>query len=355
MKKRILAVVFCCAMIMSLLAGCGSGSSGSATGSASASGSAAATNGKTINLNMNTTTSDTSVWQVAAKKFKEEVESGTDGRYTISIYPNEQLASGDMVKGTEMVLNGSIDVDLRSSVNFTAVEPKLFAICMPWIFSGYDDVDQKIFNGGAAGELVKQLIDAKGVQVLALGENGFRQLTNNKHVVQTPADMKGLKLRSASIAAMMDTLKALGADPSPMSFSEVFTALQQGTIDGQENPTDPIRSAKLYEVQKYMTKWDYSYDCLVLSVSSKVWSSLSDADKAVFQKAAEDGCAAEVEEIRKQEQENLDFFKQQGMEITTLTSEQTDAFKALIGSVYDSYRKSVTDDVFKTFGYTFAS
>ncbi|MEA4815347.1 MAG: DctP family TRAP transporter solute-binding subunit [Lachnospiraceae bacterium] len=351
MKKRVLAMVLCFVMLISLtLAGCSSSG-----GDKSESSSSGSTSTKAINLNMNLTTSESSAWMVAAKEFKRIVEEETEGRYTISIYPNEQLASGDMVKGTEMIMSGAIDVDLRSCVNFTAVEPKLFAIVMPWIFpNGYDSVDEIIFNGGKGGEMVKSLIDAKGVKVLGLGENGFRQITNNKREIKTPADLKGLKFRSASIAAMMDTLKLLGADPTPMSFSEVFTALQQGTIDGQENPTDPIMSSKIYEVQKYLTKWDYSYDCLVLSVSGKVWEVLSDADKEIFTKAAEEGCAMQVEEIRKQEQSNLDFFEKEGMKITYLTEEETKTFKDLISPVYDTYRESVTDEVFEAFGYKFA-
>lgn len=343
MKKRWLAGILSVVMAAAMT-GCG--------GSSSSSGGGGGSDAKPVNLKMAYTTSETSVWRVACEEFARLVEEGTEGRYTVSIYANEQLASGDMTKGTEMILDGSVDVDLRSIGNFPNYEPKTNVFMMPWMFTDNDDVDAKLFSGDGL-QATRDLIEPLGLKVLGLGENGFRQVTNNKHAIRTVDDMKFLKMRVPPITMWMDTFKMLGADPTVMSFSEVFTALQQGTIDGQENPTDPIMSSKLYEVQKYMTRWNYAYDFLVLSVSNKLWDSLSDEDKAIFQEAATAACAEQVKQSREADAENFKLFEENGMEIIDLTPEETDAFKEAVQPLYDQYREQVTDEVFEAFGYTF--
>ena len=223
---------------------------------------------------------------------------------------------------------------------------------MPWIFSNNDDVDAKLFNGDG-GQMIKDLIDPLGVKVLGLGENGFRSVTNSKKEIKTPEDMVGLKFRVPAISSWVDTFRLMGADPTVMTFSEVFTALQQGTIDGQENPTDPIVSSKIYEVQSYLTRWNYAYDCLILSCSDKLWNSLSDEDKAIFQDAANKAAAAEVQASREADAANFKLMGENGMTITDLTEDEMNVFKEKVASVYDSYREQVTDEVFAAFGYTF--
>lgn len=342
MKKRFLAGIICAAM---LLSGCGGGGGGD-----TASGEKAA---KPIDLKMNVTTSESSVWMVAANEFKRLVEEGTEGRYTVSIFPNEQLSAGDMPKGVEMLFTGTTDLDIHSVMIMTSFEPKLTVCSMPWLFpNGYDSVDEILFNGEGKDKLM-DLIRAKGAEPLALGENGFRQITNNTRAIQEPKDLERLKIRTPAIAMYIDLYKMLGADPTSMSFSEVFTSLQQGTIDGQENPYDTIRSAKIQEVQKYMTVWNYSYDPIVLSSSSKVWNSLSDADKVIFKDAAEKACAKQVEESRKMDSQIVEEFKAAGMEITELTDEQIAAFKEKAAPIYDMYKDEVSEELFNAFGYTF--
>ena len=305
---------------------------------------------------MNVTTGESSVWQVAANTFKELVEERTEGRYQINIYPNEQLSSGDMTKGVEMLFTGVTDLDIHSVMNMTGFEEKLSVMTMPWLFpNGYDDVDQYLLNGegGRAGEMLKDILSEYDLHCMGIAENGFRQLTTNKEI-NSLEDLKGLKIRIPSNNMYISLFKMLGADPTSMSFGEVFTSLQQGTIDGQENPYDTIRSGKLQEVQKYMTIWNYSYDAIALSASGKVWNSLSDEDKAIFTQAAQEACAKEVEESRKMDSEIIQQFKDEGMEITELTPDQIAAFQEKVAPIYDEYRDVIGDDTFAAFGYTFA-
>ena len=307
---------------------------------------------KTTELRMNITTAETSVWFVVAREFKRIVEEKSEGRFKISLFGNEQLSGGDLVKGIEMIFTGVTDLDIHSSINMTGFEPKLTVITMPWLFpKGYESVDELFFNGPGA-KYFTDLIEKKNVKVLGFGENGFRQLTNSKRAVRSPEDMKQLKIRTPPIAMYVDLFKLFGADPTVMSFSEVFTALQQGTIDGQENPLDTIRAGKIQEVQKYISMWYYSYDPIVLSVSNKVWKSLSDADKALFLEAGQQACKTQIEESRNLDKQNLELFAKQ-MEVIDLTPEEVKAFQVAAEPIYKTYKDKLGEDAFSVFGYTF--
>ncbi len=307
---------------------------------------------KVTELRMNITPAETSVWFVAAREFKRIVEEKTDGRYKISLFGNEQLSGGDLVKGIEMIFTGVTDLDIHSSINMTGFEPKLTVITMPWLFpKGYESVDEVFFNGPGS-EYFTQLIEKKNVKVLGYAENGFRQLTNSVRPVRAPADMKQLKIRTPPIAMYVDLFKLFGADPTVMSFSEVFTALQQGTIDGQENPLDTIKAGKIHEVQKYISIWNYSYDPLVFSCSNKVWKRLSDEDKAIFLEAGKEACKKQIEESRKLDNSNLEMFAKY-MEVVRLTPEESKVFQDAAAPIYKVYKDKIGEEAFAKFGYTF--
>lgn len=193
-----------------------------------------------IDLKLSLTPSESSVWMVAVDYFKEQVEEKTDGRYTISVYPSEQLAGGDLIKGVEMLLTGSTDIALNSVMNTSSFDPRLTVASMPWIFeNGYDSVDEYVFNGEGA-DAIKDIFTELGAVPLAIGDNGFRQITNNVRPITTPEDLDGLKIRTPANSMYIDLFTLFGADPTSMNFSEVYTSLQNGTIDGQENPYDTI-------------------------------------------------------------------------------------------------------------------
>jgi tripartite ATP-independent transporter DctP family solute receptor len=309
--------------------------------------------GKSIDLKMNLTASESSVWMVAAREFKRIIETETEGRYIVSIFPNEQLAAGNMGKGVEMIFNGTNDVDIHGGMVMTGFEPKLAVLSIPWLFpNGYDSVDEYLFNG-KGGEMIFDMIRAKGAEPLGIGENGFRQITNNVRPIKSVADLKNLKMRIPGIAMYIDLYKLMGADPTSMSWGEVFTSLQQGVIDGQENPFDIIRSHKIYEVQKYLTIWNYSYDAIILSLSNKVWTSLSDEDKAIFKKAGKEACAAEVAKSRSIDGDALQQLYDEGMIVTKLSEEQIKEFQNVVAPIYDMYKDEITEEVFKAFGYNF--
>jgi len=288
---------------------------------------------KKISIKMSVTTpSESSPWNVGAKKWAELVKQRTNGRVEITTFPNEQLSSGNQQKGIEQVAAGVTGASLHSTIIYSVIEPKLAVVSMPWIMPNNAAVDKAM--KGAPGEKVKELIRAKGIEPLAFGENGFRHWTNSKRPLATPDDMKGLKIRVPGMKMYIALFKAMGADPTSMSFSEVFTALQQGTVDGQENPISVIYTTKLNEVQKYMTICNYSYDPIVLGVNKKLWDSIDKETQDIMKKAAVEAMELNVKLTREDEAKQLDEMKKKGLQVNVLTPEQIKVFQASVTSVY---------------------
>ena len=304
--------------------------------------------GKKISIKMSVTTpSDSSPWNIAAKKWAELVKERTKGRVEITTFPNEQLSSGNQQKGIEQVAAGVTGASLHSTIIYSVIEPKMAVVSMPWILPNNAAVDKAM--KGAPGEKLKDLVRAKGIEPLAFGENGFRHWTNSKRPLNSPEDMKGLKMRVPGMKMYISLFKAMGADPTSMSFSEVFTSLQQGTIDGQENPISVIYTSKLNEVQKYMTICNYSYDPLVLGVNKKLWDSIDKDTQEIMRKAAVEAMELNVKLTREDEAKQLDEMKKKGLQVNVLTPEQIKAFQATTGPVYKEQETVIGKDLLDLF------
>ena len=342
MKKKVLALSMAAVLAMSALTGCGGGDDKSSGGDGD--------KVKSTDLRMNITTPETGTWMNGAQSFADKIKERTNGKYTISIYPNEQLSNGDQGKGVEMVVNGSTDVDIHSTIIWSALNQKLTVVNMPWLITSYEQADE-LFTG-EAGQAINDIMKDIGVVPLAFGESGFRQLTNSKREVTKPEDLKGLKIRVPGIAMYIDLFKELGADPTAMNWGETFTALQQGAVDGQENPLDVAYTGKMQEVQKYLTNWNYSYDLLVLSVSQKTWDKLTDDEKKIFQDTATEAMELQKKDARKANADYKSKMVEAGMQSVDLTPEQIEVFKAKAAPIYDKYKDTIGEDLYQKFGYT---
>jgi tripartite ATP-independent transporter DctP family solute receptor len=293
--------------------------------------------------------SEKSTWFEGAQKFAELVKERTNGKYVVDLYPSDQLAAGNIIKGLEMLRAGGTDIDMRSTIIYTTVDPKFTVPLMPWLVPSYEDADKAM--GGEGGRMLFDLVEANGIQPLAFGESGFRQVTNNKLPIVSPADMKGLKIRVPTIKMFIGLFTALGADPTAINFGELFAALQQGTADGQENPPDVIASARVQEVQKYMTLWNASYDPIIMSASTRFWAKLSDEEKTVFLDAAKEAMDYQKQLSRAKNAELIEEFKTK-MEVLELTPEQIKAFRDAAKPVYDEYESIIGLELLGAFGYT---
>jgi len=300
-----------------------------------------------LTLKMSTTTADTSSWTIGAKKFAELVNERTNGRIEIKVYPNEQLAGGSQGKGIEMLMSGAIDFTYHSNIIYSIADERFGVISLPWLIPDIETADAKL--SGPGGEAINKLLLEKGIVGLGFGENGFRQITNNVRPIVTPDDMKGLKIRIPGIKMFISLYKALGADPIAMNFGEVFTALQQKTIDGQENPTDVINSSKINEVQKYMTVWNYSYDAIILGMNKKLFDSLDKETQDIIVQAGKEACEFQRNLNRELSAKQTEDFIAKGMQVNELTPEQMKPFKEKVQSVYTEYEPIMGKELIDSF------
>lgn len=292
-------------------------------------------------------TADTTTWQQGAVRFAELVRERTNGQVNIRVYPNAILTGGDQMRQAEMTGRGVIDFVLTSAINITPLIPEFAVFSLPYMYSSYEDVDKTLT--GPPAERMSEIMAQYGLVNLAWGENGFRELTNSVRPIRTPADLRGMKIRIAG-PMYIDVLNALGANPIQMQWVEVFTALQQRVIDGQENPIGAIIvPQRLYEVQKYLTLWHYSYDPLFLAVGKPTWDSFSPEIQEIIRQAAVDAMAYQVAVSRQATEEGIEILRQRGMEIYEPTPQELAAFREATKSAYDKWANQIGRDLVELF------
>jgi tripartite ATP-independent transporter DctP family solute receptor len=274
------------------------------------------------------------------------VGKNTGGRIEVKVFPQSQLANGSQKAELEMLQSGVLDMTWDSPIILALfLDTRFDVFNLPWLYSSMD-VANKVADG-TMGDLAMKWMEEKGIVGLGIGVNGYRELTNSKHPVTTPDDMKGIKFRVAGSKLYLETFRLLGANAVTMNFGEVFTSLQQGVIDGQENPTAIIHSSKLYEVQKYLTLWRYSFDPLVLCIHKKLFESLSPADRQALRAAAREAVSFERALSAEEERVLPEKLKALGMQVNTLTPAQLALFKEKVKPVYSTMEASIGADNIK--------
>ncbi|NMC32761.1 MAG: DctP family TRAP transporter solute-binding subunit [Veillonellaceae bacterium] len=269
-------------------------------------------------------------FHIAALKFKELVEARTKGAVKVEVFPNASL--GDERTLIEGMQIGTIAMGVITNGPVANFLPEIAAFEMPFMFATPEEA-YKVLDG-PVGKKVLDKLDAINLKGLAYAERGFRNLTNSKKVVKTPADMAGLKIRVMENPVYIDTFKTLGTNAVPMAWTEALTALQQGTIDGQENPINVIYSFKLNETQKYLTMTKHSYAPALFLMSKKVFGSFNKETQDILVKAAQEAAVHERKWNAEQMAEQLKALKEKGMQIT---EPDTAAFQAAVKPVYDKY------------------
>ena len=235
-------------------------------------------------------TTETSTWADGGRKFGELMEKATGGKVKVNVYAADQLTNGNQSEGIQALMNGDpVQISMHSNLIYSAFDPRFNVVSLPFIYDSYDDADAKF--DGEAGEKLKEILGEYGLHCMGIAENGFRELTNSKHEVKTVDDMKNLKVRVAGSNLLMECYKRWGADATNMNWSETYTALQQNTVEGEENPLPAIDAASVQEVQPYCSMWDAIYDCLFFCINQDVYDALTPEQQAVVdecgQKAVE--------------------------------------------------------------------
>ena len=286
---------------------------------------------QTINLKLGHAVAPEHPYHLGAMKFAELVAQKTGNKVKIDVYPSTQLGNErDMVEGLQL---GTIDLVVTSTGPLGGFVPKMFVVDLPFLFRDREHA-YKVLDGPIGRELL-QAFAVKGIKGLAFWENGFRQITNNVRPIEKPEDLKGIKIRTMENKVHLAAFRAFGASPTPMAWSEVYTALQQKTIDGQENPVAIIYHQKIYEVQKYLALTGHFYSPTPLLMSLKVFNALpKDVQKIMLDTALE--CATyERNLLRDSEAKQLAEMKAKGTQVTMPNKKP---FQEAAAPVYQEFR-----------------
>ena len=284
-------------------------------------------------LRINIAIAQNSHYGVAVDTLAREVEKRTEGRYKIQTFYSGALgAERESVEGVQL---GTLDLTLTSTGPLPNFVPEVAILDIPFLFRDYAHA-RAVLDGPIGQELLAKF-PPKGMIGLAWAENGFRHMTNSKRQVTQPDDLKGLKMRTMENPIHIEAYRQFGILPTPMAFSEVFTALQQGTVDGQENPLSVITSAKLDQVQKYLSLTGHVYSPAIFLMNKAQWDRLSDADKRAFVEAAKEGVKANRARVDEDERKAVADLRSKGMNVVENLDKAK--FQATLAPVYVDFGK----------------
>ena len=269
--------------------------------------------------------------------FKEEVEKLSGGKIQVDLFPAMQL--GGASENVDMVKSGTLFMCYASAAYFVGYVPELGVTGLPFLFKDRPTVE-KIMTGPIGKDLLKEM-DKAGFVGMAFWDLGSRNITNSKRPIIQPSDLEGLKIRLQPAKVMLNTFKALGANPVPMDIKEVYSALKQGVIDGQENPYANIRDHRLYEVQKYLSVTGHFYDVMTVAANKKTFSEQPKEFQEILWKGIEKGTQYSWAQGGKEDDEAFQDLKSKGMVVNTLTPAQAKLFRDKTESVYKENEGSI--------------
>ena len=289
-------------------------------------------------------TTETSTWAEAGRKFGEMMEKATGGKIHVNVYAADQLTNGNQSEGIQALMNGDpVQISMHSNLIYSAFDPRFNVVSLPFLFNSVEDADAKL--DGAAGEKMKEILESYGVHCMGMAENGFRQLTNSVREVKSADDMKNLKIRVAGSNLLMECYKRWGADATNMNWSETYTALQQNTVEGQENPLPAIDAASVQEVQKYCSLWNANYDCLFFGINQEVYDKLTPKQQEVVDEIGQKAVQYEREINRAGDDEILNRWQtENGMDVTAYEDLDIDSFKKAVEDIPQWYEQELVKE-----------
>jgi len=290
-------------------------------------------------------------WGKGGEIWANKVKEKTGGRINIKLYPGVSLIQGDQTREFSALRQGVIDMAIGSTINWSPQVKQLNLFSLPFLMPDYAAIDA--LTQGEVGKEMFKILDKAGVVPLAWGENGYRELTNSKHPVRAPADLKGLKIRVVGSPLFLDTFTALGANPTQMTWADAQPAFASGAVDGQENPMSIFTAAKLHNVgQKNVTMWGYVADPLVFVVNKDIWNSWTPADREAVRQAAIEAGKEEIAIARKglaePGQPLLKDIAALGVNIVQLSPDEREAFVKATRPVYAKWKGQIGADLVNT-------
>jgi len=274
-------------------------------------------------------------FHLAMEKFAEELEANDPEMFDVQIFANAQLGSEREMQ--EQLTLGTLEMTVTGVLG--VYEPKLALLELPFLFRDRDHV-RAVQQSEEVADLASSL-PPKGLRLIGFVENGFRNITNNVRPVNSPEDVDGMKIRTPENQAQIETFRALGAQPTPMPFSELYGALRQGVVDGQENPLQNIYDGKLYEVQENLALTGHIYNSAYIVVSEAFWQSLGDEERSAIEEAATTAGNWQMEYLADRDAELLATLEEEGMQVTRPDNA---AFLEATAPAYDVFYETYGDD-----------
>jgi tripartite ATP-independent transporter DctP family solute receptor len=286
--------------------------------------------------------SPTDILTTGANYLAREIESKSEGEIKPRVYHSGVLSGGKGIAEIEMCQQGTIEIHITSTAYLSNLVKKASIVSLPFLFRDIDQVIGLAMSDGRSLEQINNELHTKNLHIIAWWPRGFRQLTNSKRPVREFEDFQGLKLRVMNNPLYVDNMTAMGANPVPMAWGEVYNGLQLKTIDGQENAEDVIYSSRLYEAQDYMTIWDYSTDIEVVLVNLDWWNGLSENHREIIMEVAGTSVQYQVDLLLKNTYDLRQKIEDEGMEIYYMDMEEKLPFMEAVRPVWEKYEKVFT-------------
>ena len=303
---------------------------------------------KPVIVKLGFVTEDSSTWAEGARKFKELVGKQT-GDFDIQIYPSAQLAAGSTVKQMEMIRSGAVQMGIIGGIESSSFVPAINIFTLPFMFPSYDVA--MACENGPIGKDMEKLYEKQNMIVLGWGANDFRDFSNRTREVKVPDDLKNLKMRVPNSEMYLDLWRTMGTNPVAMSWAETVGALQTGTVDGQENGPHQTWSSKAYELIKFYTVSNYSYDPVMLVINKDFFNGLSAKDQKMFREKGLEAMRYEADFVKNKAKERLDVIQKAGVKITYLSEAQRKMFQQKVEPFYQKWEgklgKSLIDQLKK--------
>ena len=297
--------------------------------------------GSARTIKISTTVPETSNWMIAANKFKEIVEAKT--AHKVEVYPNGVLVSGNDRVELEMAQAGAVDIILKTTIWLSQLNQEFLVTAMPWMFPNAE-VAMKVMDG-PIGERLSNSLTKVNLQALAWGDGGFFQLYSKEKTVKTPDGIKGVKIRVPGNPIFVKTWNKVGAVPTPISFAEIFSSLQSGAIDGGVATTPLIYAKRFFEVSKYISIINFSFESVGMIASKVLLDGLSEADRAVLKEAALAGMRAQRAAAIEENKSYLAKMTAAGANIYIPTADELGQFKAIAKPIYDEFKQKIGADL----------
>jgi tripartite ATP-independent transporter DctP family solute receptor len=330
-KTRAHTGVLTCTLAASLLAGCASGAPGGG-------------GAPVAKIQLSIPDPLTSSVGVSAQHFADQVKKTSNGSVAVTVVPNGTSFSGDQNAAVTRLQGGSLDALILSTSVYASVVPEMNAISIPYLFD--NTAEEAAFLEGKPGQVLKDKLAEKNTVVLSFLTRTGRQITNSERPIEKPADLKGLKIRVPGNPLWTDFFGKLGASPTTMAFSEVFTGLQTGTIDGQENPIEVPWTNKFSEVQKYVSLTHHINDAWVLALSDKKWDSLTEEQKKALTEASVETATFKTGYDKEQSEKQLAELTSKGMTANEPSAAGLEQFKEVSKSLYPVFSELIGKEFF---------